>query len=141
MKILKTLITVAAVSLTLPSAFAMTTSEQIELVDDIMDNGGYYPFGNSHQGTLAQSASTTSNLQASAGKRYTVAAVCDTDCSDIDIRVTDKYGDIVGEDADATDQAVIQFKANYSGNYTIKTTMFNCEANYCFYRTKSYVAQ
>lgn len=138
MKIFKVFITLGTVLLGLPSALAMTTSDQIDQIDIMMANNGYSS-GSSNYGRLDKNTSTTSTLQASAGKNYFVVSVCDTDCRDIDVQVTDKYGDIVGKDADSTDMALVQFRANYSGTYTVKTTMYNCQTSYCMYRTKSYV--
>jgi|25_taG_2_1085351.scaffolds.fasta_scaffold00236_9 hypothetical protein len=139
MKTLKTFVSILIVSLTMPSALALTTAEQIEAIDALMARSGYYPTqSNNYSSKLTKSSSANSTMQGSAGTTYAVAAVCDDDCGDIDVEVSDKYGDTVGKDNDSSYLAVTNFKANYSGNYTIKTTMYNCSTSYCIYRLKVY---
>lgn len=139
MKIFKALIALSMTLVASSPALAMLTSDQMDQIDRMMASSGYYSSGSSNYGRLDKSTSSTSTIQASTGKNYAVVAVCDADCSDIDIRVTDKYGDVVGEDVDNTDMALILFRANYSGTYTLKTTMYNCQTSYCMYRTKTYI--
>lgn len=64
---------------------------------------------------------------------YALTAACDSDCGDIDIRIKNAYGEELAEDADESDNALIQFSPTASGQYTVEVEMYQCRQEPCYY--------
>lgn len=140
MKIFKAFVAALAVSMVVPSALGASTLEIADANDSVMAIGDYYPTGNGDlSGVIGADGTEKGTMYFSSNTSYAVTGVCDMDCSDIDVYIYDKYGDLVAEDADASDTAIATFRANYTGAYTVKTRMYKCSTSVCVYRVRSYV--
>ena len=89
-------------------------------------------------GSLNDDAQEGVLLQLTAGGRYAILGVCDNDCSDVDLRVFDPMGNMVGEDILVDDHPVVEFVASSSGQYRANVIMATCNTNPCYYGVQVY---
>jgi hypothetical protein len=80
---------------------------------------------------LDEGASETYTLPVQRGKTYLIGGVCDTDCSDLDIKILNDAGETIGEDTLEDDAPVVELVPSASGTVTIEVTMFACSAEPC----------
>ena len=107
--------------------FGFGISDQI---DDIIENleDEDYVLENLIVGKLEDGESVTWNLRHLKRDRYLLAAVCDYDCDDIDICVSDDDDEEC--DTDTEDLALVEFRGS---SLEIEVDMYNCEEIYCYY--------
>jgi len=84
-------------------------------------------------GALAQGGKDQLTIELDSGGSFSFLAVCDSDCSDIDLRVYDPSGNLVGEDVLLDDYPVVSFTAARSASYTVEVIMATCTQSPCFY--------
>jgi hypothetical protein len=70
--------------------------------------------------------------------KYTAVAVCDIDCSDVDLRVTGAADGLMGEDVLADDVPVVEFQVKSAGSYEFQVDMVSCRADDCGYGFRLY---
>jgi len=85
-------------------------------------------------GMLANGTTSFVELNLVAGGQYFIAAACDEDCEDMDLRVfapgsTTALAQDVGED----DYPMINFTATSSGRYMLAVDMAKCKEAMCYY--------
>lgn len=78
-------------------------------------------------GTTARTA-----LAVEGGQRYTLVAVCDDDCADMDVRVLDG-GYLLAEDAGTDAHATLQLAPARSGQLTVEVVMASCAQSPCHF--------
>ena len=84
-------------------------------------------------GSLNHGARESVLLNMTAGVHYAILGVCDNDCTDVDLRVNDPIGDLVGEDLATDDHPVVEFIASNTGEYRVTIMMATCNTNPCYY--------
>lgn len=67
-----------------------------------------------------------------------MVAVCDVDCSDIDILVQDPMGREIARDVDTDDRAVVTFTPRSAGEYKVYVNIPACSAETCGYALLSF---
>jgi hypothetical protein len=102
---------------------------QLEVVADVFISEGYEPMiwdsGDLDEGIH--------EVTLSAGFSYALMAVCDVDCSDIDLSLFDGMGDLIVEDTEIDDAPVIEFTVTSGGDFTLDVAMFECSTEPCYY--------
>lgn len=86
---------------------------------------------------LADGATARSSIQVEGGMRYTLVAVCDDDCDDIDLRVLDGTY-VVGQDVAPDENATVQISPGRSGTLTVEAIMGSCKESPCRYGVAVY---
>lgn len=81
----------------------------------------------------AQGKSGRHQVKLTGERVYSFSAVCDTDCSDIDLTLYDSNGRVVDADTDDSDSAVIAVPIESSGTYTLELLMAKCSEAPCVY--------
>ena len=81
-------------------------------------------------GGLRQGEYTTYTLTMDGNVRYRLVANCDSDCSDIDISVTEPDGREIAWDRRDGDLAVVDIRG-HPGAHTVKVSMANCRRGPC----------
>jgi hypothetical protein len=81
-------------------------------------------------GALRQGYFTTYTLTTSDNLSYRLVANCDSDCSDIDISVTEPDGREIAWDRRSGDLAVVDI-SGHRGAHTIKVSMASCRLGPC----------
>ncbi|MFT4530414.1 MAG: hypothetical protein COB58_06270 [Thalassobium sp.] len=67
-----------------------------------------------------------------------LVAVCDSDCSDIDLAAADPDGELLNIDEEENARAVITFTIEKSGIYTVGVLMPNCDTESCGFAIQSF---
>ncbi|HEX5007170.1 MAG TPA: hypothetical protein VFV70_08665 [Hyphomonadaceae bacterium] len=91
-------------------------------------------------GNLRDNAVETVTLNLPGGAAYTVIAVCDADCTDVDLRLKDASGVKLSEDVAGDNYPQVTVRVTGAGNATItmEIVMATCNANPCGYRYRVY---
>ena len=89
-------------------------------------------------GSLNDNAQEGVLLQLAAGGHFAILGVCDNDCTDVDLRVYDPMGNMLGEDILVDDHPVVEFIAPSTGQYRVNVIMATCNTNPCYYGVQVY---
>ncbi|HEX2091542.1 MAG TPA: hypothetical protein VHG28_04030 [Longimicrobiaceae bacterium] len=85
-------------------------------------------------GALAQGATSMVELNLTAGARYFIAAACDEDCSDLDLRIFPAdNATALAEDTGEDDYPMVTFTAPTTGRYMLAVDMAKCTGSVCYY--------
>lgn len=85
-------------------------------------------------GMLANGTSSMVELTLVQGGRYFIAAACDQDCEDMDLRIfAPGKTTALAEDTKDDDYPMITFTAPSSGRYMLAVDMAKCKEAMCYY--------
>jgi hypothetical protein len=84
-----------------------------------------------------QDATQTTTLQVTGGARYTVLAVCDDDCTDLNLRVLDR-GYVVAQDIQPEAYARLELAPANDATFTLEARMAACDSAPCRYSVAVY---
>jgi hypothetical protein len=84
-------------------------------------------------GSLDDQGAEEFELTLDGGKRYTIVAFCDGDCSDLDLTLATSDGDEVDSDLADDDYPVVEVQTRQDGTYTLRVVMAACSVEPCFY--------
>jgi hypothetical protein len=87
-----------------------------------------------HEGWLNQGQSEWLSIQLAAGTNYAIAATCDGDCSDLDLKVYNPFNRLVVRDTSTDDLPIVYYRPLSSGRYQIEAVMYRCSVEPCKYR-------
>jgi hypothetical protein len=104
----------ALVRVLLDSATTLVANEDFEEVHDPV------------YGTLEEGEDEEFEMRVRAGQTYVFVGVCDENCSDLDIVVTDEDGDEVESDVELDDTPMVIFEARETMTITVKVSMATC---------------
>lgn len=103
-------------------------------VSVVTANLGYgWNQGSGFYGALSDGGIRTHPMKFPTADKVAIFAICDNDCTDIDISVRDSSGRVIALDNDDSDTAMVTFDTP-GINYYLQVTMANCESNPCEYR-------
>jgi hypothetical protein len=89
-------------------------------------------------GSLASERAAQLPLTLRVGQEVRIVGVCDQNCEDLDLRVRDPRGALVGFDTHSNDSPVVDLRANMYGQHTIELDMVRCTAPRCRYAVNVY---
>ncbi|HEX5183046.1 MAG TPA: hypothetical protein VFW19_07825 [Allosphingosinicella sp.] len=101
-------------------------------------NQGYVPDSPVRIGSLAASASQRFSLHGRGGATTMIVAVCDTDCSDMDMILYDSGGNVVARDVAADDTPIVTWQGG-EADLVAEVRMVRCNAAPCRFAVRSYV--
>ena len=85
-------------------------------------------------GALAQGATSMLELNLTSGVRYFIAAACDEDCTDMDLRLySSDSSTALAQDTSDDDYPMINFTAPKTGRYMLAVDMAKCSGSVCYY--------
>lgn len=84
-------------------------------------------------GHLREAQDVEFALRLPAGRYYQIAAVCDSDCSDLDMWAKDAGGEVLGGDVDEAATVFMTFQVPASGQAKITASMADCKVAPCAY--------
>jgi len=67
------------------------------------------------------------------GVEYGIVAVCDQDCTDVDLWLYDENNNLIDEDTDTDDYPLVTVSPQWTGDFKVKVKMYDCDASYCNY--------
>jgi hypothetical protein len=125
---------------------ALTQSSDIQnLLDGLMSSArstyapGWQVLRQPRASQLNNGGSQSFTLQLNPGREYTFIGVCDADCSDIDLRLTDARGNVLAEDVLVDDTPVLRYTARRAiPNARMTAVMAACSVDPCFYQVGSF---
>ncbi len=112
---------------------AEDVTRQMAGVLEVFTGHGLRQVGAPFTGTLNDDAQALHRVQLTAGVRYAVAGVCDNDCTDFDLQLSDAGGNAVAADVEADDTPVVTFTPARSGVFTVRGVMASCSQEPCYY--------
>lgn len=86
-----------------------------------------------YDGSLNHDASESVIIPLRAGRQYAVLAVCDNDCTDLDLRLYNSDDKELAADIETDDAPVVTIAPERDGKYRLKITMAKCTSSPCFY--------
>jgi hypothetical protein len=105
-----------------------------------MINGGAYllrrGYTLTHEpsvGTLRDGSSDWITVDLRRGGDYSILAIGDRDCRDLDLAVYDENGNLIDSDIQMDDVPVVQISPRWTGTFRVKVTMANTTAAYSYY--------
>ncbi len=107
--------------------------EQLKVAERLVAAEGYQPRQEHVVGSVELGETVTQSIRLGNGGNYMVIAVCDADCSDVDLAVYDSERKLVGSDNDESDVAIAQVATAAAGGFTAEVTMYSCAVSPCFY--------
>jgi hypothetical protein len=143
---MRTIVIAAAVGAALLAAPALAQDEWAAQVERIMEAAtrsmsaeGYQYGGYSHAGSLNEGASETLTIRLGGGMTTQLVGVCDTDCSDMDMRLSDADGDTIDVDVLDDDAPIVSVTPGKNGVYTLEVQMVTCKEEPCRYAVQQYI--
>ena len=97
------------------------------------ESAGFSRTSQYYYGQLRHGQSETINLSFAAGREYLVIAACDSDCPDIDLRLYEDDGELVGSDLRSDAFPIVTVPTGHTGTHPVKVSMARCDANPCRY--------
>ena len=90
--------------------------------------------GDAVVGLLARGGSVMLEVNLRAGVSYLISGGCDTDCSDLDMRIlAQDMTTVLDEDLAADDYPVLSFTARQSGPHLLAVMMPSCGTDLCYF--------
>jgi len=106
---------------------------QIETAAKILNERGYRRTHDVYDGSLKNEESEFLTLALHSGTAYAIIAVCDNDCSDIDLRVFDEDNTEIDSDVENDDNPIVTLSPGHDGKFRLKIIMAKCSTSPCFY--------
>lgn len=113
-------------------------TDQLSAARTAYANEGYTVYGGPFYGGLAEDESMSFVVTLIGGKTYYIGGVCDSDCSDLDLEVSDARGATIGEDAADDDVPIVEVAPRVTGPVTVSVNMFKCSTAPCFVAVEVY---
>lgn len=73
-----------------------------------------------------------------AGVTYRIFAVCDNDCSDVDLELYDSTGGFVGRDVSTNDTPYVEIRPTVDGTAYARVFLAACESEPCYVGARVY---
>lgn len=105
---------------------------QLDSAVVLMRAQGFTPADEPVHGTLAEGADEEFELDLESGTNYFVVGVCDGDCSDLDLVLTNSSGEEVESDRELDDVPMLAIEGQ-SGSFVLSVQMATCSVEPCHY--------
>lgn len=130
----------ASLALVLLSSTAYAQNEFLQVVESKLyrqmadlGNRGYEITHSPYIDQLNQGAEKSLPLILDGHRDYAISAVCDQDCSDLDLYVYDENGNLIASDAEPDDYPHVLVSPKWTGQFTAVITMESCRFQPCYY--------
>lgn len=98
---------------------------------DVLGRDGYRKTHNYFTDKINRGRSGYYRIDLDRNKDYALTVVCDSDCSDVDMRVVDDNNAEVGVDVEPDDIPLVYITPRWSGEFEIEVTVPGCTARRC----------
>lgn len=103
-----------------------------------IENGGFRPVSE-QVAWMRQVQYADHRLSLNANSAHLIFAVCDNDCTDIDLELFDESGHLIDEDWDRDDTPIVEVTPAWSGRFTLRVHMAHCGAENCAYGFRLFI--
>ena len=125
-------------SLTVPSLAAINLTKPLDSFANKALGKRYFRPNKPRTGSLQPSSSIIKPYSLIRDRKYGFVVVCDKNCTDIDLRLRDENDQVIEEDTDADNTAVIPYTAEADGTYDMEIIMYGCKSQQCDYALGAY---
>ena len=84
-------------------------------------------------GTLPHGYEKNHRLNLRKGTTYKIAAVCDNDCRDLDLKLYDENGNLIDKDFQSDDIPIVDVRPRRSATFKVVVQMESCREDPCGY--------
>ena len=130
----------ASLALVLLSSTAYAQDEFRQVVESKLyrqmadlGNRGYEITYGPYTDRLNQGDQTSLTLNLDGHRDYAISAVCDQDCSDLDLYVYDENGDLIASDVEPNGYPHVLVSPKWTVQFTAVITMESCRFQPCYY--------
>jgi hypothetical protein len=116
---------------TLPADFSLGVRSDLVRSQAPLLEQGYRAEDDWLRGSAGAQSAVRRTVTLEAGVPYAILAVCDVECGDIDLRITDASDSTLATDELPNDTPLLEFTAARSGQYQLELRMFACEPVAC----------
>jgi hypothetical protein len=106
---------------------------QIERAAKFLNERGYHRTHDVYTGSVKNEESDYLTLTLHAGTAYAIIAVCDNDCSDIDLRIFNEDDKELDSDVENDDNPIVTVVPTSDGKFRLKVIMAKCTTSPCFF--------
>lgn len=104
--------------------------------DEIFASKDFKPTGWTERGSLAKGGTKTAKLTLTGSGPFAAVGMCDTDCDNVDLVISDASGKTIDSDVE-TDDAPIVLLEN-PGTYMVRIDMKACKTDSCAVGMRAY---
>ena len=126
---------VAPVSASIAAPVQDVIQVLMDKADELFGDKGLTPTGWQQKGELKQGGEVTYSVKLQAGTNALVG-MCDTDCSNLDMYVTDSSGNAIDQDVEDDDFPIVIL--TQGGTVNVRLVMKTCSSSPCAYGVKGY---
>ncbi|HEY2824813.1 MAG TPA: hypothetical protein VGI83_04640, partial [Gemmatimonadales bacterium] len=110
-----------------------TVRAELDKYGPPLEQQGYVLQGNAYTGSLRKTSSEDLNITLEAGFDYAFLGVCDSDCGDIDLQLSDAGGQRIDSNYEKDDHPVVKGNQVAGGQYKVHVYMASCSTEPCYY--------
>lgn len=120
---------------------ARSLTSQLKRAADTLGAKGFVRSHEAGVGALGANQNEDTWLNLTAGHSYALVAVCDDDCTDVDMALLDTDGRAVDKDVDDGDVAFLTYVPSVTGRHWIRVRIAACSAEPCGYAVQVFERQ
>lgn len=106
---------------------------QLDSAVVLMRSNGFVQQGTYRGGALGDDANEVVQVDLQGGQNYLIMAVCDQDCSDLDLNLVDASGASLDSDYEPDDVPMVVAEVSRTGTYQLTVGMAECSVEPCGY--------
>jgi len=130
---------VPAAAASVPEPWSAQLAQQLAHIEEAAARNGFARVAGPFSAGAAQGEAQRITLHLDAGGEYRIAAVCDADCTDIDLRLFDQNGRLIEEDLGRDDHPIVSSLPAWSGAFVVEARMHDCRhAEGCYFAVDVY---
>ena len=126
----------AGAILTLPVQAGQYTEQvkaQLIAIKMVGLSEGWEETHNDRFDSMGEGSSDSFSFTLRKGLSYKVFAVCDEDCSDLDLTLYDENQRVIAKDNSSDSMPVVGVTPSWSGRFSLGVRMYSCGSDICFY--------
>jgi hypothetical protein len=122
-----------------PDPYARAMAQALSRTDQFVAQQGYQRAAGPFAGGLAQGQGRRVPITLRAGQEYRIVGVCDDRCRDVDLRVFNVNGIVIGEDVARDALPIVDVRPPVTGQHFVEVQMPACGASdVCYYAFNVY---
>lgn len=121
-----------------PQQYAAELARKLVVAEQFLKDNGFSRAAGPFAGGLEQRRSAQFDVTLRAGLDYRIVGVCDSRCTDLDLKLYDPSGNEVAEDVLQDSVPVLQIRPVSTGSYAIDVDMARCGGPACWYAFNVY---
>jgi hypothetical protein len=121
-----------------PDPYARELAQRLSRAETVLVENGYARAAGPFAADLRGGDQRQFSLMMRAGQDYRVVGVCESRCRDLDLRVFDANGRLIGQDVLEDNVPVVHVRPRTTGRHTVEVTMVRCAQAPCWFAFNVY---